>query len=453
MVQWEDRKRSQAEITAEIRGPLSRIPGALVSLRAPNSLGIRGAGRGLQFAVVGASYKELGQLAQALVDEMNSDPAFANPQLSTETDQPQLELRIARGLAADVGVSPRELVETLRTYIDGDTVTKLFLDDETVDVDLEAGGRPVNDQGDLENIFIAASDGRFVPASVVASLSETVGAATLSREGGRRAVGVEANLGAGVDLGTAADRLAAIAPTVLGNDAQIQLLGEAAALESGQTQTLLVFAAAILIVFLVLSAQFESFASASIIMLTVPFGLGAALLAIYLTGGTINYYSQIGLVILVGIMAKNGILIVEFANQRRAMGESVENAIRAAMSLRLRPVIMTAVSTVWRRNSVDHRHRRRRRGSGGGRLGRCRRARFRDPVHAAAHARALSDHRPVDCAARGTRQATRAGSWRRWRARIRTPAIEIFYQRPSLAPSLTRVRSRARMNEDHSRAR
>ena len=343
---WEDRARTQAEIAADLARPLSRIPGALVFLRSPNSLGIRGAGRGLQFALVGADYETLDSLAGGLVMRMNEDPAFANAQLSTETDQPLLELAIDRALAANLGVAPRDVTETLNTMIDGDTVTEIFLDDEAVDVLLQAGGRPVNDQGDLENTFVAAADGRFVPVSAIATLTETVGAATLAREGGQQAVGVEANFGAGVDLGTAAARLTEIAPSVLGGDARVLLLGEAAELEEGETATLLVFAAAILVVFLVLSAQFESFLSALIIIITVPFGLGAALLAIWLTGGTLNYYSQIGLVILVGIMAKNGILIVEFANQLREAGQDVDRAIRTAMRLRLRPVVMTMVSTV-----------------------------------------------------------------------------------------------------------
>ncbi|MEM7023768.1 MAG: efflux RND transporter permease subunit [Pseudomonadota bacterium] len=343
---WDERSRNQAQIAAEIRAAISQIPGALIALRAPNSLGIRGAGRGLQFALVGADYATLDSLASELVASMNEDPAFTDAQLSVETDQPLLELEIDRALAANLGVAPRDVIETLNTMIDGDTVTEIFLDDEAVDVLLDTIGRRISDQSDLENTFVAAADGRFVPVASIATLTETAGAATLAREGRQQAVVAQANLGEGVDLGGAAARLAQIAPDVLGNEARVILLGEAATLEEGETGTLLVFAAAILVVFLVLSAQFESFASALIIIITVPFGLGAALLAIWLTGGSLNYYSQIGLVILVGIMAKNGILIVEFANQLREAGQGVDQAIRTAMRLRLRPVMMTMLSTV-----------------------------------------------------------------------------------------------------------
>ncbi|MEM9127713.1 MAG: efflux RND transporter permease subunit, partial [Pseudomonadota bacterium] len=343
---WEDRVRSQQDIAAELQGKLSAIPGAIIALRGSNSLGIRGAGRGVQFAVVGKDYDVLGDLMTALISEMDSDPAFANPQLVNEINQPQLLLEIDRDLAANLGISPRDVVETLSTVIDGDAVSEIFLDNESVDIRLEVGGAPVNDQGDLENAFLRTDAGQFVPLSTVAEFSVAASASRLSREARERAVTAQANLGSGTDLGAAVARLKQIAPPVLGTEGRLVLLGEAATLESGQEANLIVFAAALLVVFLVLSAQFESFASACIILVTVPCGLGSALVAILITGGSLNYYSQIGLVILVGLMAKNGVLIVEFANQLREAGQSIDEAIRNAMIIRIRPVIMTLASTV-----------------------------------------------------------------------------------------------------------
>jgi multidrug efflux pump subunit AcrB len=180
----------------------------------------------------------------------------------------------------------------------------------------------------------------------VVTLTATSTASTLSREQGSRAVSLQANLGEGVSLGAAVLRAEEIARRVLSDDVRLVFTGEAATLEESQAGTALVFGVALLIVLLVLAAQFESFASAVIIMLTVPFGLGAAVMAIWISGGTLNYYSQIGLVILIGIMAKNGILIVEFANQLREQGQDIDTAIRNALRLRLQPVAMTAVSTV-----------------------------------------------------------------------------------------------------------
>ncbi|MEM1410573.1 MAG: efflux RND transporter permease subunit, partial [Pseudomonadota bacterium] len=248
--------------------------------------------------------------------------------------------------AANLGVPPRSIVQALNTYIEGETVSEIFLNNEAVDVRLEVGGRPVNDQADLENVFIGTEGGQFVPIASVAELTVSPQASQLSREGRQQAVTAQANLGQGVDLGTAVDRLRAIAPEVLEDQGRLVFLGEAATLEDSETATLLVFAAALLIVLLVLAAQFESFSSATVILVTIPCGLGTALLSIYVTGGSLNYYSQIGLVILVGIMAKNGILIVEFANQLREAGATVDEAIRDAMRIRLKPVMMTMASTV-----------------------------------------------------------------------------------------------------------
>lgn len=343
---WEERARSQQEIAADIGRRTSRIPGAVIALRSPNSLGIRGAGRGVQFAVVGRDFEVLGDLAEDLVAAMEQDSAFANPQLTNEINQPQLLLEIDRDQAANLGIAPRDIVETLSTVIDGETVAEIFLENDSVDIRLEVGGRPVNDQGDLENSFLRNDSGQFVPISTVAELSVSAAAAQLSREAREQAVPAQANLGPGTDLGSAVAHLREIAPPILGTEGRLVFLGEAATLETSELASFLVFAAALLTVFLVLSAQFESFASATIILITVPCGLGSALLAILLTGGSLNYYSQIGLVILVGIMAKNGILIVEFANQLRQRGASIDEAIRQAMAIRLRPVLMTLASTV-----------------------------------------------------------------------------------------------------------
>ncbi|MBT8473661.1 MAG: efflux RND transporter permease subunit, partial [Marinicaulis sp.] len=184
------------------------------------------------------------------------------------------------------------------------------------------------------------------PLSSVATIKEEAVASNLAREQRRRAVPVSASLGEGVALGDAVTRMRSVAAKNLGEGLSVVLLGEAKVLQDSNQATLLVFLFAAIVVLLVLAAQFESFVSAFIIMLTVPFGLAAAIYAIYFTGGSINYYSQIGLVLLIGIMAKNGILIVEFANQQRDRGESIREAIEHAAMTRFRPVMMTALSTL-----------------------------------------------------------------------------------------------------------
>lgn len=199
--------------------------------------------------------------------------------------------------------------------------------------------RPRNDMGSPQERWIGDS-GHWASTAPVGQQS------FLGRENRLRSVPVVANLDDGMVLGEAVKTMRAIAAEVLEPDMSIVLLGEARTLEETSQSTAFVFGIALLVVFLVLAAQFESLVSALVILVTVPFALAAAALAILLTGGTMNVYSQIGLVLLIGIMAKNGILLVEFANQRRDEGADVDTAVRAAATTRLRPIMMTMATTV-----------------------------------------------------------------------------------------------------------
>ncbi|SNS57387.1 efflux RND transporter permease subunit [Tropicimonas sediminicola] len=343
---WEERDRTAQELLGELNRLLRNVPGISVFAVSPNSLGIRGAGRGLQFALLGNDYTALAAEGDALIAAMEQDPTFANPRLSYDTTTPLLSVDIDREMATQLGLSPESIATTINTLTQGVVATEVFANGEETDVRMVPGGKPIQDPSDIENVWSLSRDGVFVPLSSVVTLSSSSTASRLSREERSRAVPGEANLGDGVSLGEAAARAEELAAEILSDDARLIFMGEAATLEESQSGTALVFGVALLVVLLVLAAQFESFASAVVIMLTVPFGLGAAVMAIWLTGGTLNYYSQIGLVILIGIMAKNGILIVEFANQLRERGLDIDTAIRDAVRLRVRPVMMTAVSTV-----------------------------------------------------------------------------------------------------------
>jgi HAE1 family hydrophobic/amphiphilic exporter-1 len=204
----------------------------------------------------------------------------------------------------------------------------------------------IDDPSDVENVFVKTADGRMVPLSSFVTVSERAVAPELRREGLRRAVPINATLASGIDLRQAMNALETLAAERLPPAMGIHYMGEAATLNETSSGVSITFVFALVVVLLVLAAQFESFMSAVIIMFTVPFGLAAAIFAIALTGGSLNLYSQIGLVMLVGIMAKNGILIVEFANQLRERGFAVHDAIREACRIRLRPVVMTMISTI-----------------------------------------------------------------------------------------------------------
>lgn len=347
LADWSQRERSQQEIISQLNQQLAQVPGLTVSARSPNSLGIRGAGRGVQFALTGDNTDQLIDAAADMVAIMRDDETFANPQLSANAVEPLLELSVDGDIASDMGLSANLVSATISAMLQGEVATSVFANDTEIDIRLVPGGPPLDNPSDVESIFVQTNDKIYVPVSSMAKLEQVVSASSIVREAGSLAISLQANMGAGVDLGTAANRVSEIARGTLPTGVGIAFLGEAAELESGQSGLYLVFGVAFIIVFLVLAAQFESFASAIVIMLTVPFGLAAALLAISISGGTLNYYSQIGLVMLIGVMAKNGILIVEFANQLRERGEDIDSAIRNALHLRIRPVMMTMVSTVF----------------------------------------------------------------------------------------------------------
>ncbi|PLW77811.1 efflux RND transporter permease subunit [Cohaesibacter celericrescens] len=347
LADWSERERDQATIGAEFNTKLAKVPGIRVRVGVPNSLGIRGGGSGLNFAVTGNDYPKLVTAADKLILAMEGDAAFTNAQLGSDTSTPQISVDIDRDRALELGITPDIIADTISAMTQGLTPTSVFIDGEELDVRLTPGGAPIDDARDLESVFARTSDGSIIPLSSVATFTQVLSVASYEREGGALAVSIRSNLATDVSMGDAIARVQDLASDILPTGTSITLLGEAGTLEESQFGTMMVFAIAGLIVFLVLAAQFESFISAIIIMITVPFGLAAAALAIKITGGTLNYYSQIGLVMLIGVMSKNGILIVEFANQLRERGQDIDSAIRNAVQLRLRPVMMTMVSTVF----------------------------------------------------------------------------------------------------------
>ncbi|MFT6091738.1 efflux RND transporter permease subunit [Sulfitobacter sp.] len=344
---WAERDFTQQELIAQINGRLSSVPGVQVSARSTNSLNIRGAGSGLGFAVTGVNLAKMTEEAERLIAAMSQNDAFVNPQLSNDSVNAQLEVTVDTSAASIMGLDSSDVTSLVGALVQGDVAVSVFSDDVEIDVNVVPGGPPIDDPSDIASMSIRLDSGAYVPLSAVASLKTVVSDAQIARLGGALAVSLQANLGEGVDLSTAMDQLMVIAEEVLPDGMGIIFTGEAATLDDSAAGIYAVFAVALIVVLLVLSAQFESFVSAVVIMLTVPFGLAAAVLAISITGGSLNYYSQIGLVMLIGVMAKNGILIVEFANQLREEGEDIDSAIRNALRLRIRPVMMTMVSTVF----------------------------------------------------------------------------------------------------------
>jgi len=344
---WEERGRSQQEILSEIRQKMNKIPGVRVRVYSPNSLNLRSAGSGVEVALVGNDYLRLFEVAKTLTRAIEDRlPDLSDVRISYQPTQPQLSINIDRRRASDLGVSLADLSDVLQVTIDGMEVADLNVRDESIPIRLEAIGGAIDDPTDLTNLYVRTSQGKLIPISSLVTMKEEGVAAELDRHVQRRAVELDADLKPGLPLSTAIHDVQRLAEEILPDDVSLILLGEAEALEETSNEVAITYAIAMIVVFLVLVAQFESLTSAAIVVLTVPFGIAAAIYALLLTGTSVNIYSQIGLVMMIGLMAKNGILVVEFADQLRDRGFGVRQAVERAALVRLRPIAMTMISTI-----------------------------------------------------------------------------------------------------------
>ena len=343
---WGERHRSQQEIVQEINQIMKGFPAVRVIAAEGNSLGIRGAGQGLQFAILGTDYAKLQPVADVLVRKMQEDPRFVQPRLSVEATQPQLFIDINRERATDLGIDITGLANAVQSMLDGRKIGSVYIGDRSYDVKLVSNSTPVNDPTDLENIFMKTADDRFAPMSVVTTVKEKPVPPELGRESRMRSIALTASLAPGFALGEAFEQALELAKPILPAGSYIIPLAEAATLSETSSGLIIVFGFALVIILLVLAAQFESFISGLIVMATVPLGLGSAVFAMMVSGVSLNVYSEIGLVLLVGIMAKNGILIVEFADQLRNRNQTLREAVENAANIRLRPVSMTMICAI-----------------------------------------------------------------------------------------------------------
>jgi len=346
---WSERDKGQAEIEREVSQALEGIPGSDIRVFGRNSLQIRGGGNGggIEVALTGPTYTDIYYAARALVTAIETQSEIlGEAELSYQPTQPQLRVKIDRRRAADLGVSLDELSTTLRTMVGGEEIVDLNVADQAVPIFLTSRNEAISDPSDLRNLFVRADTGDLIAVSVLTTIVEEGVAAELDRTEQRRAIDLDAEILGGVPIADAVSEVQRLADEILPESIDVILKGEAATLDETSHDLLIIYAFAFVVIFLVLVAQFESLASPLVIVLTVPFGLAAAVYALALTGTSLNIYSQIGLVMLIGLMAKNGILMVEFADQLRSEGKSVQEAAFEAASIRLRPIAMTLISTV-----------------------------------------------------------------------------------------------------------
>jgi len=347
---WSERERSQADLINELRRPLAEIPGSRIFVFGPSSFSRRGGGdRGgsLDLALTGADYQDIFVAARALSEaiETGSD-VLSRPDISYQPTQPQLSIQVDRRRAADLNVPLDEIALTLRAMVDGENVVDLNVFDRAIPIILESQTTSIESPSDLRNLFVRSTAGDLVPLSTLTTIVEEGVAAELERVEQRRAIEMEVEIAEGATIADAVIEFERLAETALPPGIGVILSGEAQQLEESNRDLLITYAFAFAIVLLVLIAQFESISSPVIVVVTVPFALAAAVYALVLSGISLNLYSQIGLVLLIGLMAKNGILLVEFADQLRSEGRSVRDAVYEAAMIRLRPISMTVISTV-----------------------------------------------------------------------------------------------------------
>ena len=345
---WNEREISQQELAAEIQPELNQLPGVTARIYGSNSLNIRGSWRGgIQFVLLGNDYEEIYAAARVYADAIRERlTSVQSPRIDYTPTQAQIAIRIDRERLADLNVSINELAQTLRVMVDGVRVIDLNGRDQSIPVVLKAGQNRIQGPNDLVNLFVRSQEGQLIPLASLVTVVEEGVPDELRRLYQRRSISIDMQTVEGVDLQTAVDDLTALANEVVPSSITVVPEGEAARLGESQRDSFYAYGLALLIVFLVLVAQFESLTSSLVIMTIVPFGLAAAIFALFITGNSLNVYSQVGLVMLIGLIAKNGILLVEFADQRRDAGASVRDAIEDAANIRLRPIAMTLISTV-----------------------------------------------------------------------------------------------------------
>lgn len=344
---WSMRDRSTLEIIKEIQPKFMAIPGVLAFPNAPPSLGQSPRDRPVGFVITSSdSYEALGRTAALIVADAAKNPNFLGVDTDLRLAKPEINIRVNRDRAADMGVSVDAIGRAIETMMGGRQVTRFKRGGDQYDVIVQLLADERNTPDDISKIMLRNRAGQMVPLSALVDIQETIAPRQLNHFGQRRAVTISANLAPGYTQGEALAFLEATAQKHLTAGYATDLSGSMREFVRASGSLGVTFGLALLFIYLVLAAQFESFKGPVMIMLTVPLSMLGALGALHLTGGTLNVYSQIGLITLVGLITKHGILILEFCNQLQEQGRAIRDAVVEATVLRLRPILMTTGAMV-----------------------------------------------------------------------------------------------------------
>lgn len=347
LIPWEQRERTQMEILRKLQPELGKVTGVRAFGNNPGSFGQSARNKPIEFVIqTSDSYRKLEEYVDLILTEADGNPGLINLDSDLRLNKPQIEVDVDRERVADTGAGVLTVGRTLETLLGGRQVTRFNQNGEQYDVIVQVAPDDRRTPNDLNDIYVRGSGGTMVQLSNLVALRETVAPKELNRFNQFRSATITGNVAPGYSLGEALDFLESAAQRVLPTSVRYDFSGESREFKEAGSSLLFVFVLALGFIFLVLAAQFESFVDPLIIMLTVPLSMTGALLALNLTGGTLNIYSEIGLVTLIGLISKHGILIVQFANSLQAEGKPLREAVIEAAVLRLRPILMTTSAMV-----------------------------------------------------------------------------------------------------------
>jgi len=343
---WDQRTRSQQEIARELVPKFRNLAGVNAFAVSPASLG-QGRDKPLQFIIMtSAPYEQLQQFVDRLIAETAKNPGLTDVDSDLRLNKPELKIAVNRDKIADVGANVESVGRTMETMLGGRQVTRFKQDGEQYDVIVQVADVDRSNPDDITNIYVRGRNNEMVQLSNLLTVRESVAPRSLNHFNKLRAARIDANLAPGYAIKDAIDFMKEASKRALPPTVQNDLSGQSREFRDSSGSIYLTFVLALAFIYLVLSAQFESFVDPFVIMLTVPLSMTGALLALWLTGGSLNVYSQIGLITLVGLITKHGILIVEFANQLQERGMALREAVIESATLRLRPILMTTGAMV-----------------------------------------------------------------------------------------------------------
>lgn len=347
LVPWEKRSRTQMEILSDMRPELARVTGVRAFGNNPGSFGQSARNKPVEFVIqTSESYQKLEGYVEKVLAEADTYPGLINLDSDLRLNKPQIEVAVDRERVADTGAGVLTVGRTLETLLGGRQVTRFNQNGEQYNVIVQVAPDDRRTPGDLNDIFVRGNSGTMVQLSNLVTVHETVAPKELNRFNQFRSATITGNIAPGYSLGDGLGFLEAAANRVLPSTVRFDFSGESHEFKEAGNSLLFVFILALGFIFLVLAAQFESFVDPLIIMLTVPLSITGALIALSLTGGSLNIYSEIGLVTLIGLISKHGILIVQFANKLQREGVPLREAVIEAAVLRLRPILMTTSAMV-----------------------------------------------------------------------------------------------------------